>query len=172
VLLEGAIDAAGADRSALVADDRARAVLLDTCAPGPDGAVAGARVHLDPDRGVITGVDVRVAAGAVLDEVVLRSYCVGATHMALGWVLTEGIAVDADGEVLDLTIRSFGILRPKGMPPVDVVILDDDGPPSSGSDAVFAAVAAASWNALARGEGARPGRFPARDTRAAMALRR
>ena len=40
-----------------------------------------------------------------LDEVVLRSYCIGAAHMALGWVASEGLAVDADGEPLDLTIR-------------------------------------------------------------------
>ncbi len=34
---------------------------------------------------------------SVLDEVVLRSYCIGATHQALGWVRSEGIAVDGDG---------------------------------------------------------------------------
>ena len=57
-------------------------------------------------------------AGPVLDEVVLRSYCIGAAHQALGWVRTEGIAVDAVGTVHDLTIRSFGILRARAMPPV------------------------------------------------------
>ena len=51
---------------------------------------------------------VRVEAGAVLDEVVLRSYCTGAAHQALGWVTSEGLAVADDGEVLDLTVRSFG----------------------------------------------------------------
>ena len=51
-------------------------------------------------------------AGDPLDEVVLRSYCIGAAHMALGWVTSEGIAVADDGESLDLTIRSFGVLRP------------------------------------------------------------
>ena len=54
-----------------------------------------------------------------LDEVVLRSYCIGAAHMALGWVTSEGLAVDDDGDVIDLTIRSFGILRAADMPPVD-----------------------------------------------------
>ena len=66
------------------------------------------------------GVRVRVACGDPLDDVVLRSYCVGATHMALGWVRSEGIAVDEDGEPRDLTIRSFGILRARDMPPVEV----------------------------------------------------
>ncbi len=103
----------------------------------------------------------------------LRSYCVGAAHMALGWVLTEGIAVDADtGAVLDLTIRSFGILRARATPPIHVDVLDDPGPARRhASDAVFAAVAAAAWEAVTRAEGRRPESFPARATRTARAAR-
>ena len=41
-------------------------------------------------------------------------------HQALGWVRSEGIAVDADGSVQDLTIRSFGILQARAMPRVTV----------------------------------------------------
>jgi CO/xanthine dehydrogenase Mo-binding subunit len=94
--------------------------------------------------------------------------------MALGWVFTESVAVDpTTGEVHDLTIRSFGIVRPRSMPDVDIEVVDDPGPPlPRASDAVFAAVAAAAWNAVARAEGARPDAFPARDTRAGRALRR
>jgi len=79
--------------------------------------------------------------------------------MALGWVLREGIAVDPDtGEPQDLTIRSFGILRPAEMPKIDITILDDDAPARArSSDAVFAAVAAATWNAIGR-----PTTLPAR----------
>ncbi len=88
---------------------------------------------------------VRVACGDPLDTVVLRSYCIGAAHMALGWVRSEGLAVDAEGQVDDLTVRSFGILRSADMPPVDVEIEPSTGPPVNGSDAVFAAVAAAAW---------------------------
>jgi aerobic-type carbon monoxide dehydrogenase small subunit (CoxS/CutS family) len=90
-------------------------------------------------------VRVRVRCGLPLDEVVLRSYCIGATHMALGWVTSEGIAVGDDGEPTDLTIRSFGILPARQMPAVDVEIVADPGPPVNGSDLVFAAVAAAKW---------------------------
>jgi aerobic-type carbon monoxide dehydrogenase small subunit (CoxS/CutS family) len=172
VLVEGALHAAGADRATLARDERVASVLLDTCAGGEDGALAGARVVLD-DVGRIERVVVRVAAGDPLDEVVLRSYAVGAAHMALGWVLTEGLAVDAvTGEVHDLTIRSFGILRAKATPPIEVELLDDPGTPRCASDAVFAAVAAATWNAVTDAEGARPESFPARGTRAAGALRR
>src|SRR4029453_9712615 len=48
----------------------------------PEGAVARAEVRLGPDP----VVQVEVACGDPLDDVVLRSYCTGAAHMALGWV--------------------------------------------------------------------------------------
>jgi aerobic-type carbon monoxide dehydrogenase small subunit (CoxS/CutS family) len=106
----------------------------------PDGAVAEAEIDADGK------VRVRVACGDPLDEVVLRSYCIGAAHMALGWVRSEGLAVDEEGEVHDLTVRSFGILRAIDTPPIEVEIdATADGPPVNGSDAVFAAVAAAAW---------------------------
>jgi aerobic-type carbon monoxide dehydrogenase small subunit (CoxS/CutS family) len=106
----------------------------------PGGATATALVGPD-------GVHIRVRCGAPLDEVVLRSYCIGAAHMALGWVRHEGLAVGPDGVPVDLTIRSFGIIRPGEMPPVQVEIeVDPRFPePVNGSDAVFAAVAAAEW---------------------------
>ncbi|MDQ3462058.1 MAG: hypothetical protein M3471_03330, partial [Actinomycetota bacterium] len=103
---------------------------------------AGATAEVEILDGVVR---VRVSCGAVLDEVVLRSYCVGAAHMALSWVRREGIAVDPEGVVHDLTIRSFGILRATEMPEVEVEVTLSDGPPVNGSDAVFAAVAAAEW---------------------------
>jgi len=172
-LLEAALDEADVDRGALAADERAASVLLDVAARAPSGALAGARVTVDPEAGTLAGIEVRVAAGEPLDAVVLRSYATGAAHMALGWVCSEGLTVDAvTGEVQDLTIRSFGVIRAMDTPPVDVTVLDDSGPPlARASDAVFAAVAAATWNALSRAEGARPETWPARGTRAARALR-
>ncbi len=104
----------------------------------PNGAEAKASVN----DGVIS-IDVR--CGEALDDVVLRSYCIGAAHMAYSWVTSEALTVDDDGEVHDLTIRSFGITRAIDMPRVEVNLIDDDGPAINGSDAVFAAVAAAVW---------------------------
>jgi hypothetical protein len=111
----------------------------DTTVTAPSGAIASATVD---DDGMIA---VRVRCGDPLDEVTLRSYCIGATHMALGWITSEAIAVDDAGEVHDLTIRSFGVLRAVDTPPIAIDIEPDDGPPVNGSDAVFAAVAAAVW---------------------------
>ena len=104
----------------------------------PAGASATAELGDDVVR-------VSVACGEPLDEVVLRSYCIGAVHMALGWVTSEGLAVDDGGTVRDLTIRSFGIIRPAAMPRVEVTIEPSRATPVNGSDAVFAAVAAAAW---------------------------
>lgn len=111
----------------------------------PDGAVARAAVTRAADG--VEAVSVDVDCGDVLDEVVLRSYCIGAAHMALGWVRSEGLAVDEAGVPLDRTIRSFGVLRAADTPRIDVHIRDGDGPAENGSDAVFAAVAAAAWRA-------------------------
>jgi aerobic-type carbon monoxide dehydrogenase small subunit (CoxS/CutS family) len=166
ILVEGALAAAGIDRAARLSGAAAD-VLLDTCVASPDGAYAGARVVLAGD-GRLRSVEVRVAAGEPVAPDVLRSYCIGAVHMALGWVLTEGIAVDpATGDVLDRTIRSFGIIRAKDVPPVTVTIVDDRRPPRAGSGAVYAAVAAATWIAVGF-----PPSWPARDTPTARLLRR
>jgi xanthine dehydrogenase small subunit len=124
-----------------------------------EAAVLGAGLRGDPEVTVVEpgtgaraiarvdggGVHVRVACGEALDEVVLRSYCTGAAHQALGWVTSEGLAVDADGTVHDLTIRSFGVLRAVDMPPVEVEVERRDGPAVAASPAVFAAVAGAAW---------------------------
>ncbi len=105
----------------------------------PAGGMATARID---ETGA---VHVTVRCGDPLDETVLRSYATGAAHMALGWVRSEGLAVDAGGVPLDLTIRSFGVLRAVDTPPIHVTVEPDDGPPVNGSDAVFAAVALAAW---------------------------
>jgi xanthine dehydrogenase small subunit len=170
VLVEGALDAADVDRAAITDDP----VLLDTLVVARSGARAGARIVIDDQTGAVSAVQIRIAAGDPLDEVVLRSYAIGAAHMALGWVLSESIAVDpATGDVQDLTIRSFGIIRARDVPPMDVEIIAEHGPAlGRASDAVFAAVAAATWNAVSLAEGRRPDTFSARETRAARRFRR
>lgn len=107
----------------------------------PNGATAEAVL----EEGVIK---VRVRCGRPLDEIVLRSYCIGAAHMAWSWLTSEALTVDADGVAQDLTIRSFGVLRAIDTPPIEVDIdIDDDREPMNGSDAAFVAVAAAGWKA-------------------------
>jgi len=152
--VSGALRAVGlAEQAVLVAGALGAAPPVRT----PSGASAEAGV--DVENGDVTAVRVVLSAGDPLDEVVLRSYAIGAAHMALGWVLSERIEVDpATGEVHDLTIRSFGVLRAADTPPISVTIAPDDAPARARStDAVFAAVAAATWTALGC-----PGTFPVR----------
>jgi hypothetical protein len=52
------------------------------------------------------------------------------------------------------------------------IVPSTDAPRAAASDAVFAAVAAATWNAVARAEGIRHTAFPGVTTRAARMLRR
>jgi hypothetical protein len=144
------VDVAGPPTSAdLRAAGWAEAVLLAAGVAGDPEVAAtdptsGGRAVASLHDGVVR---VRVEAGAVLDRVVLESYCTGAAHQALGWVTSEGLAVAPDGEVLDLTIRSFGILRAVDMPPValEVVAGAAGDEPVRVGDAVFAAVAGATW---------------------------
>ena len=123
----------------------AEAAVLLAAARGEVGTVtspAGGRASAEMVDGRIR---VRVQAGEVLDDVVLRSYAIGAAHMAFGWVTSEALTVDDEGQVHDLTIRSFGVPRAVDTPPIDVAIEPGEGPAVNGSDAVFAAVAAAIW---------------------------
>jgi xanthine dehydrogenase small subunit len=145
----------------------ARAVLEASAAPVRAAGLGEARVEIpgagtahvefhgdDASRG---RVEVDVWAGEILCPVTLRSYALGAVHQALGMVWSEGIAVDAAGEPVDLTIRSFGILAARDMPEVTVRLHHEDRWPVNGSDAVFVATLAAAWIA----EGL-PGRWPTR----------
>jgi aerobic-type carbon monoxide dehydrogenase small subunit (CoxS/CutS family) len=110
----------------------------DTTVRSQSGATASTRV-------VDGGIVIEVSCGDPLDAVVLRSYCIGAAAMAIGWVTSEGLAVDDDGEVLDLTVRSFGVLKATEVPRIEVQIAGDGGAPVAAGDAVFASVAAAVW---------------------------
>jgi xanthine dehydrogenase small subunit len=132
-------------------------------APGSGAAhvslpgAGSARVELELGNGSRGRMEVDVWAGEILCPVTLRSYALGAVHQALGMVWSEGIALDAAGEPVDLTIRSFGILAARDMPEVTVRLHDEDGWPTNGSDLVFVATLAAAWIA----EGL-PGRWPTR----------
>lgn len=106
----------------------------------PQGGRARARVT---DSGLLVEVD----GGDPLDDIMLRSYAIGAAHMGWSWVTSESIVVDEHGEPHDLTVRSFGIVKAAEMVPVEVEI-GGSGEARPIGDAVFAAVAAATWLAL------------------------
>ena len=172
VLVEGALDAAGVDRATLV-DDAARRCCSTHCAVGRR-RVAGARVEVDARPA-------RSTASTCASRPAIRSTrsCCARTRSAprtwrSGWVLTEGLAVDPDdrrgARPHDPLVRHHprrGRCRRSTS-----TIVDDPGPPRrASSDAVFAAVAAATWNALTAPKA--PTRYVSRRgrTRAARMLR-
>lgn len=130
-----------AEVTALLAGARGR--LEPVRFPGGGEAMAWLRSAPEPV------IEVEVCCGLPLDEIVLRSYCIGAAHMAYGLVTSEAVSVTADGSVADRTVRSFGVIPAAATPNVDVHIVPSTGEAVNGSDAVFTAVAAATW--LARG---------------------
>jgi hypothetical protein len=77
-------------------------------------------------------------------------------------VWSEGIAVDAEGAPVDLTIRSFGILSARDMPQVEVIQHEEDTWPVNGSDATFCATLAAAWLAEAEGAAGSVSQWPTR----------
>ena len=151
-----------AARAALsAAPTEPRTGVVDIGVPGSGRA----RAELRLDEGARGTLVLDVFAGEPLCAVTLRSYALGAAHQALGLVWSEGIAVDADGEPVDLTIRSFGILAARDMPEVTVRVHPGEGWPLNGSDAVFVATLAAAWLAeggAGRGVGRGPDRWPTR----------
>tara|TARA_B100000579_G_scaffold434742_1_gene456307 strand:+ start:1282 stop:2265 length:984 start_codon:yes stop_codon:yes gene_type:complete len=104
-------------------------------------APSGARARAEVDTEIIR---VEVESGTPLDLVMHRSYCIGAAHMAYSWVTSESLSVDDSGEVHDLTVRSFGVLRSSDCPHIEIVSVGE-GEALAAGDAVFAAVAAATW---------------------------
>ena len=145
-------------RAAIWAEAQMLAAALDQLRTGtPLGTFGGtATVELTSSEGATAratvspdGIDVHIDAGDPLDAVTLRSYVIGASHMAWSWVTSETLAVDAEGDIHDLTIRSFGIARSADTPNINVTIQPSQQPPVPAGEAVFAAVAAATW--LSRG---------------------
>jgi len=48
----------------------------------------------------------------------------GAVHMGLGYALSEDFPCDEEGRPVNLTLRSLGIIRPKDVPQVEVILVE------------------------------------------------
>ena len=129
---EGALDAAGFDRAAHLPSERAAAGVPRQRASRAAGRGAGRRPRRDRpgDRRARAGRGAR-RRRAIRST---RSCCARTRSAPRTWrsagCSPKALAVDPEtGEVHDLTIRSFGIIRAKDTPPIDVTIVDDPGPP-------------------------------------------
>jgi xanthine dehydrogenase molybdenum-binding subunit len=80
-----------------------------------------------------TGAIERVVAvhdvGRVVNPTLCEGQVEGSVHMGLGYALTEDFPADpATGVPTSMTLRSLGILRPKDVPPIEVVLVESPQP--------------------------------------------
>ena len=79
---------------------------------------------LDPETYEVERVVAAHDVGRAVNPLLCEGQIEGAVHMGLGCALTEGFPTDSLGRPLNTTLRSLDIIRPKDMPPVDVIIVE------------------------------------------------
>lgn len=68
--------------------------------------------------------------GRAVNPTLCEGQVEGAVHMGLGYALTEDFPCDEEGRPTNLTLRALDIIRPKDMPPVEVVLVEVPQPDS------------------------------------------
>ncbi|MDP7068564.1 MAG: molybdopterin-dependent oxidoreductase, partial [Acidimicrobiales bacterium] len=87
-------------------------------------------VILEPDNGEVERVVAVHDVGRAVNPLLCEGQIEGAVHMGLGYALSEGFPTDSLGQPTNSTLRSLDIIRPKDMPPVDVIIVESPEPGS------------------------------------------
>ena len=85
-------------------------------------------VVVDRDTGEVERVVAAHDVGRAVNPLLCEGQVVGAVHMGLGYALTEDFPTDADARPTATTLRQLGILRPKDVPPVDVILVERPQP--------------------------------------------
>jgi len=68
--------------------------------------------------------------GRAVNPMLCEGQIEGSVHMGLGYALSEDFPCDDQGRPTNLTLRSLQIIRPKDMPPVDVILIESPQPNS------------------------------------------
>ena len=80
------------------------------------------------DEGAVEKVVAAHDVGRAVNPLLCEGQIEGAVHMGLGYALTEDFPADENGRPVNMTLKSLGILRPKDMPPVDVILVESPQP--------------------------------------------
>ncbi len=129
--------------------DACRAAVADGCRPGIDyhgeytvdwtnslsDGVENPVIHsafgyaaqvviADPETGRVEKVVAAHDVGRAVNPLLCEGQIEGAVHMGLGYALTEEFPTDAEARPTNMTLRSLGIIRPKDMPDVEVVLVE------------------------------------------------
>jgi aldehyde oxidoreductase len=90
---------------------------------------AAQMVVIDRASGNIERVVAAHDVGRAVNPVLCEGQIEGSVHMGLGYALTEDFPHDpGTGFPTATTLRSLGILRPKDMPPIDVILVESPQP--------------------------------------------
>ena len=87
-------------------------------------------VIADPGTGAIERVVAAHDVGRAVNPTLCEGQVEGSVHMGLGYALTEEFPSDERGYPTKTTLRSLGILRPKDVPPIEVVLVEVPQPRS------------------------------------------
>ena len=87
-------------------------------------------VELDSETGEIAKVVAAHDVGRAVNPLLCEGQIEGAVHMGLGYALTEGFPCDEHGKPFNETLRSLDIIRPKDMPPTEVILVESPDPNS------------------------------------------
>ena len=85
-------------------------------------------VVLDPESGEVDRVVAAHDVGRAVNPVLCEGQIEGSVHMGLGYALWEGFPTDNEARPRNKTLKSLGILRPKDMPPVEVILVEEPQP--------------------------------------------
>lgn len=91
---------------------------------------AAQMVVMDRASGAIEKVVAIHDVGRAVNPQLCEGQIEGSVHMGLGYALTEDFPADADGRPLHMTLRSLDILRPKDVPPIEVILVEAPQPGS------------------------------------------
>jgi aldehyde oxidoreductase len=88
-------------------------------------------VVMDRATGKIERVLAAHDVGRAVNPQLCEGQIEGSVHMGLGYALTEDFPADpATAQPTNMTLRSLGILRPKDVPPIDVILVESPQPNS------------------------------------------
>ncbi len=88
-------------------------------------------VVIDRATGAIERVIAAHDVGRAVNPTLCEGQIEGSVHMGLGYALTEDFPADPDTAFpTNMTLRSLGILRPKDVPPMDVILVESPQPNS------------------------------------------
>ena len=81
-------------------------------------------VIADRQTGKIERVIAAHDVGRAINPILCEGQVEGSVHMGLGYALSEEFPADDDGRPTNMTLRSLGIIRPKDVPDIEVILIE------------------------------------------------